>query len=489
MNKRFLVRYLYRGKQFTVAFSEGTTNKHFLIGKKITVGSDSSLLWQIFNPSFPQKHDLIVNDNGEYYFNLLKSFSIQVKKGDKELDLVELKSLGLLKDNRLYLKEDYSGSVIIDENTTIDFKAIPKEAALTTEQKKLVALWNRWPQISTQQKVTRFTIASVILFIIIFASIVGWTYTPPVAKNIFDRTEESMMVSMQVEDPIKATFEDQGVYTEPEEGAGEEEAEAEAAKAEQKAQEAAKKQDIQKRIAQRRKATQTSTTERYQAAGAGGGATGAGDLVAVKNRVRGIKGSGNRNSSFNVDVDTGSEYGEIAASLNRKSNNALNTAVMSDKGISARDAKGRSIAGVGTGVTGDLEQIASNIGGGEGVKALEATEITGEEVTRGTIEQKKRERKDLTNSEKETQIREWFMVAFLPRINQEFDRYKLRKTIRGELNIKLIFKNDKIIKAIIRGKGSINDKDFIARIEPLFNNKSFPNIGDYQIDINNLRFE
>ncbi len=90
---------------------------------------------------------------------------------------------------------------------------------------------------------------------------------------------------------------------------------------------------------------------------------------------------------------------------------------------------------------------------------------------------------------KDILIREWFMVVFLPRINQEFDRYKLRKTIRGELDIKLIFKNDEIVIASIKGKGSINDKDFIDRIQPIFNNKSYPDIGDYQFEINNLRFE
>jgi hypothetical protein len=489
MNKRFLIKYLYKGKQFSVAFSEGTTNKHFLIGKKLTIGSDPSLLWQIYNPSFPKKHDLIINENGKYYFNLLKSFSISVKKGDKDLSLDEIKSLGLLKDNRLYLNEDYEGEVVIDENTTISFRAIPKPAPLTAEQKKLVSLLNRWPAISTQQKVTRFTVISVILAIIIFASIVGWTYTPSRAKTIFDRTEENIMVSMQVESPIEISQETTEFYEEPEiieEGDGEAEAKAQ----EEAEQRAADAQRIQDRIAQRRRSAQANSQERYQNVGEGGGdQAGTGTALAVRSRVRGLRGTSRASSSFDIDVDTDSDYGGIAEALGRQADSQINTAVVSARGVRASDVRGRRTARIGSGETADIGTLNSNLGDGfEKVETIESTEIDDTELEKRQIERTKRERRDLTDNEKETQIREWFTSAILPRINQEFNSYKLRKTIRGKLDFRLIFKDDKIIKAIIRGQGSINDKTFIANLQKIIEGRALVDIGTYTINISQ-RFE
>ncbi len=489
MNKRFLVKYIYKGKVFSVAFSEGATNKHFQIGKKLTIGSDPSLLWQVYNHSFPKKHDLIINDNGKYYFNLLKSFSIRVKKGDKELSAEELKSLGLLKNNRLYLNEDYQGEVILDENTTIAFMAVNKTPALTQEEKRLIALLNRWPAITTQQKVTRFTIISVLLFIIIFASIVGWTYTPPREKNIFDRVEENMMVSMQVSANVElpeeeATFFEDEVV--PEEGDGEAEA-----KAKQEAEEkAANQQAIRDRIASRRQAVRSSSTDRYQnvANKAGDGQQGGtGSALAVRSRVRGLRGASRGASSFDVEVDTESNYGSVAAALGR--GKEIGSTAVAEGGVSSSEIRGRRTARISSDGTTDLGQLASNLGDGNApVETIGSKEIEGTDLEGGRIERKERERIDLTDSQKETQIREWFSNALLPRINQEFDRYKLRKTIRGKLVFKLIFKDDKIVKAIIRGQGSINDKDFIARLARLIEGKTYPNIGNYQIDISQ-RFE
>lgn len=485
MNKRFLIKYLYKGKQFSVAFSEGTDNKHFLIGKKITVGSDPELLWQIFNPAFPKKHDLLINDNGNYYFNLLKSFSLQVKKGDKDLSLEELKSLGLLKNNKLYLKEDFEGSVILDDNTTITFKSIPKTPPLTSEQKKLIALLHRWPKISSQQKITRITVISVILFIIIFASIVGWTYTPPRAKNIFDRTEANI-ISMQVEAPVQFTEAETEFYDEPditEEGDAEAQAQAQKEAEENRANAEA----IQQRIAQRRQSARTSGTERYQNAGQGGGdgQTGTGAALAVKSRIQGLRGTSRENSSFmDVEVDTGSDFGKVADNLRRQQDDQLNTAAVSSRGVSADKVRGRRTASIGSGGDADLGTLASNLGDGyEAVETVGSTDIEGTDLERGQIEIRQREVKNLTDREKETQIKEWFASSLLTRINQEFDSYKLRKTIRGQLNFRLIFKSDRIVRAIIRGRGSINDKEFIAKLQKIIEGRTYPNIGDYTIDI------
>lgn len=482
MNKRFLVKYLYKGKTFSVAFSEGSGNKYFSIGKALTIGSDPKLLWQIFNPKFPRKHDLITNDNGTYYVNLLKSFSIEVKKGDKKLDLDELKSLGLLKNNRLYLKDGYEGKIHIDENTTIAFLSVPQVAPLNSDQKKTIALFSKWPEVSAQQKVTRVSIISVILFIIIFASIVGWSYTPPRKKNIFDRTEANI-ISMQLEVPLESKEPQMTFYEDPVDDTGEGEAEAKA-KAEQQEQERANEKAVSDRIAQRRGNVKASTEDRFKRPAGGDGAAGTGTALAVTNRVRGLRGTSRQSSFSDIDVDTGSEYGDIAASLGRQQDDQLNTAAVSVKGVSSDEVRGRKTAGIGSGGNADLGTIATNLGNGlDEVETLESTDVGGTDLDKKELERKRREVRNLTNQQKEVQISEWFQSVLLRQINQEYDRYKLRKTIRGVLNFTLIFKEDKIVRANIRGKGSINDKEFIAKLQRIIEGRSYNNIGDYTITI------
>ncbi len=89
----------------------------------------------------------------------------------------------------------------------------------------------------------------------------------------------------------------------------------------------------------------------------------------------------------------------------------------------------------------------------------------------------------ITPTEKELIIREWFANALLPRINQEFASYKLHKTISGKLYFHLYFKDDKIIKAVIRGLGSINDKTFIKQVQKIIEHKQIARIGTYQIKL------
>jgi len=492
MDKRFLIKYLYKGKQVTVAWSEAHAkiNKFFLIGNKLTIGSDPSLLWQIFNPTFPKRHDLIIKENQNYYFNLLKSFSIKVNKDGKELSLEELKSLGLLKDNRLYMKDDYSGSIIIDDNTTITFDPKPKPAPLTDEQKKFIALLNRWPKITTQQRITKYVIILVILLIMILASVVGWTYTPPAKENIFSLAEKELTVAI----PIKATtvateepeFYDDVEYSD--EGELEDADVSEQKEAQDKVQdEAAIRQRAARRAAQR--TATTSSAQRYSRTsgsigGQGGSGLGTGGALGVKSRVRGLRGTSRENSSFtNIEVDTGSEYGEISKSLGRQKDDQLNTAAVSARGVKADQVRGRKTASIGSDGSADLGTLASNIGDGYAVKTIEGEDVDGTSLETGQVEVRKRVIKNLTDPEKKNQIEEWFMTSILPRINIEFDSYKLRKSIRGELAITLIFKGDKIVRANIRGKGSINDREFISKIQRLIEGRTYPNIGDFTITI------
>lgn len=88
-----------------------------------------------------------------------------------------------------------------------------------------------------------------------------------------------------------------------------------------------------------------------------------------------------------------------------------------------------------------------------------------------------------SQTKKEVIVREWFANALLPRINQEYDRYKLRKNIRGKLVFWLYFKDDTLIKAKIRGRGSVADKTFIANLQKIIEQRQIPGIGNYQITL------
>lgn len=491
MNKSLLIKYRYKGKVFLVTFSGGERNKNFLIGKKLVVGSDPDLFWQIFNKQFPKSHDLVVKEDDKYYFNLLNSFSISVSKNKQELQLEDLKMQGILKGNRLYLNEQLEGKVIVDQDTEFTFQYVSIKEDLSQEEKKLAALFHQWPKATKMQKITNYTISLIVLFIVILASVLGWKYTPPKRSTIFDRAERE--ITMLTEISLKThssvdlfqDFYDESA-DEPVEDTSQEQTEFDAARqAEQSAR-------LSARLKQRQSSASASKADRYQdIAGSGEGLdpsqVGTGSALAVRARVSGLQATGSREAYFtDVEIDTGSGYGEMAERLNRQKDDQLNVAAISSRGVRASELGGRRTTDLSArGSTAELEALETRLGDGTtSIEELGATALVGKAIDKGSVATTAgKNRVDLTDSQKEAHLREWFLSRLNLQITEQYNTFKLRKPMKGELTFRFVFVKDIVVSIRVIGRGSIGDSEFTKSLEDLIKGRRCPNIGDYRGNI------
>ena len=466
MQKSLFIKYLFKGKVFLVTFSHGQRDKHFLIGKKLVVGSDPTLFWQIFNDKFPKRYDLIVKEDDKYYLNLLNTFTIEVTKNKQALELNDLKNQGILKDNRLCLSEDIEGKVIVDENTEFSFSHINLKGDLTDEEKKLVALLHQWPKATGQEKFTRYSMIFLILFILILASIVGWTYTPPKKASVFDRAEKeiSMMTELSLKVQTEETLFDYNDEDDYAEVADDTDSDVTQDDANRQASVNARQQA---RIKGRKSSSTASKGNLYQgvAGGSGSGGSidasqvGTGSNLAVRARVSGLTGTGGRDSGFtNIEVDTGSGYAEIAERARRQKGDQLNAAAISSSGVIASRLGGRKTTSLSASGDVDLGTIASTLGdGNQSVAELKAKNIKIEGIESGEVEKIEAPKINLTNAQKDSHLEEWFTSRLSLQIQQKFNAFKLRKPIKGELTFAFVFRNDIVVSIKVTGRGSIGD--------------------------------
>lgn len=488
MKKSLLVKYLYKGKVFSVVFSGGQRNKHFLIGKKLIIGSDPKIFWQIFNDSFPKTHDLIVKEDDKHYFNLLSSFNLEVKKNNQVLELNDLKNLGILKNNKLFLSDDMEGKITVDQNTEFSFQYITIKETLSDEEKKLVALFHQWPKATGQEKFTKYSISILVLFILVLATIIGWNYVPPKKSTVFDRAEREITILTELElkvAPSDESFDDTSA-DEAEEVIEESDGDA------KKRVDANQKNQINTRQQARMKDRQSKASAgkagRYQgiAGGGGGGsssATGTGSGLAVKSRISGLKGgSRQQDSGFRgLEVDTGSGYQEMADRLRRQKDDQLNSAAISSRGVRASELGGRKTTGLSASGDVDLEALTNTLGDGTvSIRELGVTAVAGDDIAMGSVEVIDNAPKiNLSDAQKEGHLKEWFVSRLNLQITEKFNTFKLRKPMKGELMFRFVFRDDKIVSIKITGQGSIGDKEFTKALEDMIKNKRCPNIGDY----------
>lgn len=497
MNKSLLIKYFYKGKVFLVIFSGGDRNKRFLIGKKLVVGSDTSHFWQIFNKQFPKSHDLVIKEDDKYYFNLLSTFSISVSKNKQELELDDLKMQGILKGNRLYLNEQLEGKIIVDQNTEFTFQYVPIKEGLTHEEKKMVALFQQWPKATAMQKATTYTVSSIVVLILVLATVLGWKYTPPKKSSIFDRVEREITILTEVSlktPPADISFVD--YQEETEDIADSTEEYVEDTKQKPTAQDAERRTEqsarLTERLKQRQSSASASKADRYQdIAGSGEGLdpsqVGTGSALAVRARVSGLQATGSREAYFtDVEIDTGSGYGEMAERLNRQKDDQLNVAAISSRGVRASELGGRRTTDLSArGSTAELEALETRLGDGTtSIEELGATALVGKAIDKGSVATTAgKNRVDLTDSQKESHLREWFLSRLNLQITEQYNAFKLRKPMKGELTFRFVFVKDIVVSIRVVGKGSIGDSEFTKNLEDIIKGRRCPNIGDYRGNI------
>ncbi len=189
MAKILSLRLNYKGKFLDYAKEGKEIKKNFIIGQ------NKYLQWQILEPSFPDKHQLIKQKGGEFVMQLVPGSELSCEKDGNPLDLSYLKQHNLLSGNELVLKKDIKGTMTISQDWSVDFDfREPWVAVLTAEERAIVAQYARRSAPDAVSRFNRTVIWIVLLLAIAFLMLFDLALKPEYA---LEETIQQRMQSIQ----------------------------------------------------------------------------------------------------------------------------------------------------------------------------------------------------------------------------------------------------------------------------------------------------
>jgi len=176
MAKILSLRLNYKGKFLDYA-KEGKEIK-----KKFIIGQNKNLQWQILDPSFPDKFQLIKQKGRQYVMQLPPGSELSCEIDGKPLDSEYLKQNHLLSGNELVLNKDMKGTLNVSKDWSIDFDfREPWVAVLNDEERAIVAQYARRSKPDAISRFNRTVVWIVLLltvaFILLFDQVLKPEYT------------------------------------------------------------------------------------------------------------------------------------------------------------------------------------------------------------------------------------------------------------------------------------------------------------------------
>jgi len=196
MSKLLNLTLHYKGKVLDrVRYCRDFKNKFF-------IGSDKYLFWQILDSSFPEKHLFVTKKGDQLYLQLPPGSKVSCTKGGQPVDSAYLTKNNILKDNRLLLLPDMTGTLNIAPNWEISYEfKEPFVTVLTPEEKQIASQYARRPQPTSTERFNRNMILLFIVLTIIFVII----FDQFLKKQIsYDYTLEQKVAMLQKAEQIKA---------------------------------------------------------------------------------------------------------------------------------------------------------------------------------------------------------------------------------------------------------------------------------------------
>lgn len=133
------------------------------------IGSDKHLLWQILDPSFPNRHQLVTKRGNDLYLQLVPGASLSCSKDGNPVDAAYLQQNGILNGTNLLLRNDMSGNINLGPNWDIRYEyAEPQVNILTEKERQLVAQFARREQLSSTERMNRGLILIALILGIAF---------------------------------------------------------------------------------------------------------------------------------------------------------------------------------------------------------------------------------------------------------------------------------------------------------------------------------
>lgn len=484
MEKSLLIRYAYKGKTFSVSFSSGKRNKNFLIGKKLVIGSDPNIYWQIFDNRFPATFDLVVEEGGKYYLNLKDDFEVSVSHGNEKFTKEQLKSKGLIKSNRILLEDGYEGRVKVNEDTEFFFSHVPITTGMTPEQKKEYEELHTFNKPKPIDMASSIAVITGIVAIIILGTIMGWSYVPQ-RLNIEELVKKQQIeasLTIKTEKPKKKQFKKETVVKEKQEdtafkGNGE------AKKALSKAMKVSKEEmeqlmnlDMSDFSVEDLDFGDASEMTDIAGANIGGDIadiSSLGDIdaaagLAVSTAVTGVAGNRKGSSSkVSGNVELGSDL-DFSSNVNLAQADLGDVVTSSIGGVSATDiqTEGLEVASIGTDA--NIAQVQASIDKRKNIIAqIAMAKLEAREVKEEGIEITEDNSINLSNEQQKNLCNQWFgtLETEITGIYNTYTRNKVG-AFAGKLEFRIHFKSKGKVKVKVIAKGSLkSDKAFIKEVQ------------------------
>ncbi|MBM4404485.1 MAG: hypothetical protein FJ042_08945 [Candidatus Cloacimonetes bacterium] len=167
------LRLFYKGKPLDIA-KPGRGFK-----KKLHIGSNKHLFWQVLDPSFPDNHLFVFEQSGQYYMQLMENFKIECFRDEKPIDMATLKSANLLSGNKLKLTHDLTGTIVLAPDWIVRFEYVePWIKLLSPEEKQIISQYSRRADLTSVERFNRNMVLAVGFLTIAFLAVYDLALKP-----------------------------------------------------------------------------------------------------------------------------------------------------------------------------------------------------------------------------------------------------------------------------------------------------------------------
>ncbi|HHE38980.1 MAG TPA: hypothetical protein ENL20_10465, partial [Candidatus Cloacimonetes bacterium] len=198
MEKMILnLKFKYKGKYLDIAkYNRDFHNRFF-------VGSDKNLMWQILNSNFPEKFLLIERKKDYFILHLWDKMDILVKEGNQIFTKQQLIETGILKDNRLLLKENQMGRIRFLDDWEIEYSFVkPVKKILSDAEKQVIKQFATFSKLSPLERNTRIFLLLGVLLTVGLLYIFEANYQPPEINSLVERLSQLEKIATRVEVPV-----------------------------------------------------------------------------------------------------------------------------------------------------------------------------------------------------------------------------------------------------------------------------------------------
>ena len=156
--------------------------------RKLFIGRDKHLFWQILDKAFPSKYNLISKSGSMFKLKLRKGMDVSIKKDNQLLTKDDLHRANLLRGETLTLDPSTVGSVSFGGNWKIEYSFItPYKYVPTQEELSITKQFAKFTPLAPQEKFTRIFIILGIAITWIGLYIAESFYVPPLEVDFTER--------------------------------------------------------------------------------------------------------------------------------------------------------------------------------------------------------------------------------------------------------------------------------------------------------------